>query len=216
VPEEVYRPAEAAHKLGIAANTLRVYAARFAPMLSRTARREGTGPGHRQYTEEDLTILARAHHLLATGATYEQVRARLAGGPTVDTATSEEPQTAEATTGLTAMQDAVAAWRSLAEDRAAEVAALRDRVNVLEQQLVALTISARGSGRGPSGIQTAGTEPSIPEMASRPHAAPGSAAADIARANQPTRASSADSAQKGRWWNRVFSGDPDEGDRGAG
>src|SRR5512146_1218505 len=81
---ELLRPAEAAARLGIAANTLRVYSVRFASLLGEPAARPSAGaggrPGHRLYSEGDLAVLARAHALVRGGATYEQALDRLRGG----------------------------------------------------------------------------------------------------------------------------------------
>lgn len=79
--QEVFRPAEAAAKMGIPASTLRVYSTRFAEILAEMASSpplspEGR-PGHRLYTLRDLALLERAKSLLAKGMTYEQALAEL-------------------------------------------------------------------------------------------------------------------------------------------
>ncbi len=70
------RPAEAAHRLGIPASTLRRWSRRFAPFLSPEAnglRRPDGARGHRRYTPQDLTILARCKAFLSEGYTFKQV-----------------------------------------------------------------------------------------------------------------------------------------------
>ena len=141
---ELLRPAEAAARLGIAANTLRVYSARFAALLgdlaARPAAGEGGRSGHRLYSEGDIAVLARAHALVSEGATYEQALDRLRGGAQTE---ARSPSVRSGRTGgsaevqLAALQLAVEAWRALAEERAREVAALRDRIARLEAELAA-------------------------------------------------------------------------------
>lgn len=140
--ERMLRPTEVASRLGMAGNTLRVYSARFATLLRPPAARPGAGrggrPGHRLYSPEDVAILARARDLVASGLTYEQALARLktevaALNPHVleggDGARAEDPAQAAS------LQQAVEAWRALAEERAREVAELRARVEALRTDL---------------------------------------------------------------------------------
>jgi DNA-binding transcriptional MerR regulator len=157
---ELLRPAEAAARLGIAANTLRVYSARFAALLGEAAARPSAGaggrPGHRLYSEGDLAVLARAHALVRGGATYERALDRLKGGaqaearPPTDRSGRTGPGAADLQ--LTALQQAVEAWRTLAEERAREAEALRSRIAGLEAELAAArALPPSGSGAGQKG-----------------------------------------------------------------
>jgi len=80
----VYRPGEAASRLGIPPSTLRLYSARFADLLSSAAgggAQGDTAEGrHRRYTPEDLAVLAEIRRLLAAGLSSELVRLQLGGG----------------------------------------------------------------------------------------------------------------------------------------
>jgi len=80
----VYRPSEAASRLGIPPSTLRLYAARFADLLSSAAgggaQRDTAEGRHRRYTPEDLAVLAEIRRLLAAGLSSELVRLQLGGG----------------------------------------------------------------------------------------------------------------------------------------
>lgn len=139
------RPAEAAARLGIAANTLRVYSVRFAALLGDLAARPATGAGgrsgHRLYSEGDLAVLARAHGLVRGGATYEQALDRLRGGAQTEARPSpvRSGRTgASAELQLAALEQAVEAWRALAEERAREVEGLRGRIASLEAELAGM------------------------------------------------------------------------------
>jgi len=150
--EDLLRPAEVASRLRIAANTLRVYSVRFAPLLGDRAARPTAGPGgrsgHRLYSEGDVVVLTRAHALVRGGATYEQALDRLRGGAWAEArpslVRSGRTDDGSAEVQLAALQQAVEAWRALAEERAREVAELRDRVARLEAVL-------RGAGGSPRG-----------------------------------------------------------------
>ena len=138
------RPAEAAARLGIAANTLRIYSVRFAPLLGDPAARPGPGTGgrsgHRLYSEGDVAVLGRAHALVREGATYEQALELLRGGARTEARRSpvRSGRTGDSSeVQLAALREAVDAWRALAEERAREVEALRDRVARLEAELAA-------------------------------------------------------------------------------
>lgn len=86
----MYRPGEIANRLGISANTLRLWSNEFADHLSPSAqasRTESGGAGQRRYTEEDLTTLVRAKVYLSQNKTYEEIRTLLAcplAGPGAD------------------------------------------------------------------------------------------------------------------------------------
>ncbi len=149
---ELLRPAEAAARLGIATNTLRVYSVRFAPLLGEPAARPGTGTGgrsgHRLYSEGDIAVLSRAHALVESGATYEQALDRLRGGAQTDSGQSPVRSgrtDGSAETQLAALRQAVDAWRALAEERAREVEALRGRVARLETELAEARAGRRRS-----------------------------------------------------------------------
>ena len=74
-------PREVEGILGIPPSTLRVYAARFASLLSSGAegglRPGGRGFGHRRYTTADVAILEKIKALLDTGLSYDLVGAEL-------------------------------------------------------------------------------------------------------------------------------------------
>ena len=200
---EVYSPAEAATRLGLAGNTLRVYAVRFAPLLSTSATRAGQGSAHRQYSSEDLAVLARAKQLLATGCTYEEVLDRLGssfGSTSVrvgDTRRRSEAATGADPSTLPALLEAVRAWAALAEERAAENTALRARIAHLEELL-----AASWHGRPP---------PATAPPAASPEA-PGTTAGQTRPSTTPSPQPPPQRPQpQPRWWNRVFVDEPDEG-----
>ena len=146
------RPAEAAARLGIAANTLRVYSVRFAALLGDPAARPAAGAGgrsgHRLYSEGDVAVLARAHALVRGGATYEQALDRLRGGAQTEArpgGVRSGRTGASAEVQLATLQQAVDAWRALAEERAREAEGLRDRIARLEAQLAMVRTLPRGS-----------------------------------------------------------------------
>ena len=132
---QAIRPSEAARRLGVAPNTLRVYSSRFSSLLSSTAgapraSRSG-GAAHRLYSPSDLEILDEAKGLLSTGLTYEQALSKLTAR-----IVGKEDAVARRRSGqfsrenpdlpdLRTLQDALDAWRSLAEERGREVAELR-------------------------------------------------------------------------------------------
>lgn len=159
------RPADAAKRLGLAQNTLRVYAARFTTLLGDSAARPPLGPngqpGHRQYTERDLSVLRRAKQLVDRGLSYEQALTELERDSprpiglqstgilparpmsTVD-GTAAGTLTEPRTTGqwfdasgdaLTPLRQAVDAWRALAEEHAREIAQLHARLDSLASAL---------------------------------------------------------------------------------
>ena len=151
---DLLRPLEAAARLGIAANTLRVYSVRFAALLGDLAARPALGAGgrtgHRLYSEGDIAVLARAHALVGEGATYEQALDRLRGGAQAEArpaAVRSGRTGGSAEAQLAPLQQAVDAWRALAEERGREAEALRGRIAALEAELAA----ARGTRqRGPA------------------------------------------------------------------
>lgn len=120
------RPGEAADAIGIKPSTLRVYAQRFAPILSEDASAEP-----RLYSARDVELLRRARQLVARGLTYERALADLGGAPPRPTDTSP------LTLGLQALQQAVEAWRQLAEARADEIAELRAEMRRLQDLVTA-------------------------------------------------------------------------------
>ena len=143
VGEELLRPSEAAARLGMAANTLRVYSTRFAALLSPPAARPTAGragrPGHRLYSPEDVALLERARDLVAGGLTYEEALARLRSGlaPTdpARLAAGLLSSPPELAAHLTTLRQAVDAWRALAEERAREAAELRARLETARAEL---------------------------------------------------------------------------------
>lgn len=188
---ESFRPFEAAKHLGIAENTLRVYAARFASLLSPGAsgqRNAAQGvPTKRLYTPSDIRLLARAKDLVSSGGSYDEALAILraerpsgqrGGRKGVSVASASRPKgtssqglsnggltseidgagSLEASGGsladdldgavseqilsqreyggafageLTALIEAVGAWRTLAEERGREVGELNRRLDGL-------------------------------------------------------------------------------------
>ena len=86
------RPGEIAKTLNVTTATLRNYAKKFAPFLSKDA----TGETNRRYTPEDVETLKLASSLLRDGLTYEQVRSQLQERPVTgevieDETTGPEP-----------------------------------------------------------------------------------------------------------------------------
>lgn len=138
--ERMLRPTEVAARLGVAANTLRVYSVRFAAVLGPAAAHPGAGeaghPRHRLYTLSDLAILERARELVGSGLSYEQALARLRGevASSSPVAVREEPGPADGPP-MAALRQAMEAWQSLAEERAREVGELRARVEALRGEL---------------------------------------------------------------------------------
>src|SRR5438128_8389381 len=79
------RPGEAGRAIGVKPSTLRVYAQRFAELLSEHATGSGDG-GYRVFTEEDVALLREARALLERGFTYERAAAQLRGATSVRSA----------------------------------------------------------------------------------------------------------------------------------
>ena len=77
----LFRPADAANRLGISPATLRVWSNQFGSFLEPAARQTVTGAGggsQRRYSEADIAILSQVKQLLGSGKTYEFVRRVLA------------------------------------------------------------------------------------------------------------------------------------------
>jgi DNA-binding transcriptional MerR regulator len=140
-PVALLRPGEAAVAIGIKPSTLRVYVQRFGELLSEEVA-STQRPGYRLYTARDVDLLRRAKQMLARGFTYERTAAELRP------AAAAVPERAavrrrgrrtddEAAVTVEVLQSAVAAWRGLAEERAAEIAALREEIRQLRELLVA-------------------------------------------------------------------------------
>ena len=70
------RPSDAGRAIGIKPSTLRVYAQRFADLLSDDAVARDR-PGHRLYTAHDVALLRRAREYLDRGLTYERAAEEL-------------------------------------------------------------------------------------------------------------------------------------------
>jgi DNA-binding transcriptional MerR regulator len=139
----VLRPGEAARAIGIQPSTLRVYAQRFAELLGDDAAGSGRS-GYRVFGERDVAVLRQAKALLERGFTYQDAAARLretqpsrpAGARRRER--SDGGRTDPDLAGrLAILEQAVDAWRALAEERAAEVAALRAELRALHERLAA-------------------------------------------------------------------------------
>lgn len=130
----LYRPGEASRMVCIKPSTLRVYVQRFAELLSDEATAVDR-PGYRLFTDSDINVLRQARELLDRGFTYERAMAHLRGPrPTRQPAAAPRRPSPPVELGL--LEGAVAAWRALAEERGAEVAALRAEVRVLRELLL--------------------------------------------------------------------------------
>jgi hypothetical protein len=157
--------------------------------------------------------------MLAEGATYEQALVSLSAGARA-APTSLTPAASESAVSLAAMQEALLAWRALAEDRSAEVSALRARVELLEQQLVRLSVGERADTRVHT--ETEGRPARAAESLARandaaPSGAPGRPTADTHTLADGGSASG-DPGARPHWWSRVFPGDAadDRSHRGNG
>jgi DNA-binding transcriptional MerR regulator len=138
-----FRPGEAGDAIGIKPSTLRIYAQRFADLLSEDAGGSGRN-GYRVFSEADVALLRQAKQLLERGFTYERAAAELraAGyGRTAEPAPRRSPRSSAArveekaaSEQLAILEQAVQAWRALAEERASEVAALKREVRELQER----------------------------------------------------------------------------------
>ena len=144
----VFRPGEAGQLIGVQPSTLRIYAQRFGELLGSDA--AGTERvGYRFYTQADIDLLRRARELLARGFTYERTIAELRSSQEEDDAldrrrkrirSTDSASTHRSTGGgdlsaqLAVLEQAVNAWRALAEERATELAALREENRQLRGQ----------------------------------------------------------------------------------
>lgn len=142
----LFRPGEAGAAIGIKPSTLRVYAQRFTELLSEEATAEDR-PGYRFYTQRDVEVLKKARELLDRGFTYERASAELRAlglGPR-ERPTSRRERSSRARdevssdiqTNIALLERAVEAWRQLADERASEVAELREEVRQLRELLLA-------------------------------------------------------------------------------
>ena len=136
----VFRPGEAGRLIGVQPSTLRIYAQRFGELLGSDA--AGTERvGYRFYTQTDIDLLCRARELLARGFTYERTISELRSSQEEEAAMDRRRKTSRSTetvsshrsssgndlsAQLAVLEQAVNAWRALAEERGAELAALRD------------------------------------------------------------------------------------------
>jgi DNA-binding transcriptional MerR regulator len=132
--EQLLRPGEASKAIGIKPSTLRVYVQRFGELLSDDAK-TSEGDGHRYYSQRDIETLRRARELIRRGLTYQRALAELRGTPT--RSRRADPEANPVTIGLQALEQAVDAWRQLAEERANEIAALRADIRRLQEMLLA-------------------------------------------------------------------------------
>jgi DNA-binding transcriptional MerR regulator len=128
----LYRPGEAGRMVGIKPSTLRVYAQRFAELLSDEAT-AADRPGYRLFTEQDVDLLRQARELLDRGFTYERAAAQLRGNR--PTRPAQPGRRSGSGTDVSALEGAVQAWRALAEERGAEVSELRAEVRALREML---------------------------------------------------------------------------------
>ena len=74
----VLRPGEAGRAIGIKPSTLRIYAQRFADLLSEDAGGSGHN-GYRVFSQQDVALLRQARELLERGLTYERAASQLRG-----------------------------------------------------------------------------------------------------------------------------------------
>ena len=145
----VFRPGEAGRLIGVQPSTLRIYAQRFGELLGSDA--AGVERvGYRFYTQADIDLLCRARELLARGFTFERTITELRSSRDEEDAIDRRrrrnrssdsgnaprsPSSADITAQLAVLEQAVNAWRALAEERAAEVAVLREENRALRGQL---------------------------------------------------------------------------------
>lgn len=129
------RPGDAGRAIGVKPSTLRIYAQRFGELLSSEA--TGGSGGYRLFTQADVALLCRARVLLERGFTYERAAAELRPPPLSDAPAAAPRRRVRAAVGsaladrLAILEQAVEAWRALAEERALEVAALRQELRDL-------------------------------------------------------------------------------------
>ena len=137
----LYRPGEAGRAVGVRPSTLRVYVQRFADLLSDDAT-AAERPGYRLFSERDVELLKQARTLLGRGFTYEraaeELRADLGhgrAGPRPSRREPPQPRAADSPRGeqLAALQEAVQAWRALAQERASELGQLRAELRALRE-----------------------------------------------------------------------------------
>src|SRR5262245_39788961 len=77
-PLAVMRPGEAGRAIGVKPSTLRIYAQRFADLLSDDAAGSGHN-GYRVFSQQDVALLRQARELLERGLTYERAASQLRG-----------------------------------------------------------------------------------------------------------------------------------------
>ncbi|HEV8637719.1 MAG TPA: MerR family transcriptional regulator [Chloroflexota bacterium] len=135
----LYRPGEAGRAVGVKPSTLRVYVQRFSDLLSDDAT-AAERAGYRLFTERDVAVLKQARTLLGRGFTYERAAAELRQelgrtGPRPVRRELAPPRRAESALGeqLAALQEAVQAWKALAEERAGELARTREELRALRE-----------------------------------------------------------------------------------
>ncbi len=124
------KTSEAAKRLAVSPATVRNYSRRFAEYLSDSAARTP-----RQFTEQDLSIMAVARDSLAEGNTYDDVAESLALVDMDRLQPLPEPEPEPTTPSQTALglsdqfQDIIQAlvgqWQAIAEERRLEVERLR-------------------------------------------------------------------------------------------
>ncbi|HUV93604.1 MAG TPA: MerR family transcriptional regulator [Anaerolineae bacterium] len=121
----VHSTKEIADALGVPVSIVYTYTRQFGKFLSR-----GASPGswvRRKFTDVNLVTIRVARQLLKDGLTYAQVNERLAGG-------IGGLADALLRAWVAALESAVEAWRSLAEERGREVEALREDVHRLREE----------------------------------------------------------------------------------
>src|SRR5581483_1312512 len=140
-PTVLLRPGEAAAAIGIKPSTLRVYVQRFGELLSAEVA-SAERPGYRLYTARDVELLRRAKEMLARGFTYDRTIAELRPAAVEPDERPNGRRRARAVDAVPSqvnvevLQSAIGAWRGLAEERAAEIAALRDELRRVQDLLV--------------------------------------------------------------------------------
>lgn len=147
----MHRPGDVSQRLGISANTLRLWSTHFEACLSpsaQSAKTEKGGAAQRRYTDDDLRVLLRAKVLLADGKTYEEVAQLLKEPPTdgesvsalvvVSQSPAEPSSLVLLSTQLTLLEEQVRQARDKDAALVTEVTALRQQFSEMNRNLARL------------------------------------------------------------------------------